>query len=70
MKGMIDTFTFHYVSTYTYPYANTALLYANLHSTMFLLIRRDVLLHRGKRAHLHSTMFLLIPYSLASAQLV
>ena len=55
-----DEFTFHYVSTYTpFPFVPLA-IFANLHSTMFLLIPDRLQDIAVLDINLHSTMFLLI----------
>ena len=54
-------FTFHNVSINSLQTALEQLVYANLHSTMFLLIPVEVVAPKPPYYHLHSTMFLLIP---------
>ena len=57
-------FTFHYVSTYTLLTRQSEPGQDNLHSTMFLLIRKMILHDVFRFFNLHSTMFLLILVSM------
>ena len=55
-----DNFTFHNVSINTQKENRNRYRKVTLHSTMFLLIRRQRLAKLQKNTTLHSTMFLLI----------